>query len=221
LVPWKIGKSNSQGIITDYVAVDWTSKISGIHDTNSGNWFVDSLIHLFIPAGTGTSQPVGFKVYETHATNSNGTDCTSNCDLLHWSDPVEITINASGGGAQTNTYDPSVFLIGGVYYMWLTHEVDHIIYLASASSLLGPYTVIKSSSTFGWATNYEGPKMFSTGATSWRLTLEQAVTPSAGDYHAMYYSDCDALDISACTWTALKLWHEDQLYRHGTVVKNF
>jgi len=140
------------------------------------------------------------QVYETHALNPGFTS---------WSDPVLITINES------NIYDPAVWLIDGTYYMWLSNQSTRYVELARASSLLGPYTMIETGDWAGWGNNFEGPTMYATSPTSWNLAMEQIFT---GNVHAMYYSSCNALDITVCTWSALQPWHEDQLYRHGSVL---
>jgi hypothetical protein len=197
LIPWYIGLADNTGNISTIATIDWTSKISGVTVCYSGEWFQESngTVHLFVPCN--------FAIYETHATNDA---------LTTWSDPQAITVNES------DIYDSKVWLIGSTYYMWLSNQDSHYVELASGSNLLGPYTMQKTGDWAGWGTPKEGPTMYSTGPASWRLAIEDI--SGDGDTHQMYYSDCNTLDLLACTWTGLQPWTEDHLYRHGSVIKN-
>lgn len=216
LVPWLIGKSDTNGIVSTITTIDWTS--SGFKICDSGGWFQEASgeIHLFVPCSTGAVGSENYAIFESHALTSGGSICTSTCDLLHWSAPVAISVS------DTNIYDPQPLLIGTTYYMWLTNHTVRNVELASASTLLGPYTVALSPGFAGWSiTNFlEGPNMYSAGATSWKLAVEH-YDSSKSDNHQMYYSRCNTLDPTACTWTALTPWTEDFLYRNGNIVKNF
>jgi hypothetical protein len=220
---WKMAKANTSGVVSDLFTVDWASQITGLFSVFSGTWYIDggdasactatpSLCHLFIPASiTDTSH---FIVYETHAINWPPTVASD------FSAPVAITVNES------NIYDPAVWKIGSTYFMWFTlgtGSTDHYINLASSSSLLGPYTTIYAGNALGFGALHEGATMYSTGTTSWRIAVEDiAPCYSIGTCasNQMYYSDCNTLDISVCTWTALQPWHEDSRYRHGSIIKN-
>ncbi len=223
ITTWKIGQSASSGVISDIVTVDWAPKISGLYSVFSGTWFIEggngdicstmpTKCHLFIPASiTDISH---FSVYETHAINWPPTVASD------FSDPVSISLD------EGDTYDPQVTLIGSTYFMWFTLGTgsnEHWINLASSSSLLGPYTTIYASNSLGWGNRKEGPIMYSTGATSWRLAIEDidpCYTAGSCKNNQIKYSDCNTLDISVCTWTALQSWTEDIRYRHGSIIKN-
>jgi len=210
LVPWLIGKANTSGVVSTIATIDWTS--SGFHICDSGEWFQEAngTVHLFVPCSLTSTPSEVYAIYETHAVTAGGATCLSGCDFLHWSAPAAISVN------ETNVYDPKVWLIGSTYYMWLSNHTTRTIDLASSSSLLGPYTIQRSGDWAGWGTFLEGPTMYSTGPTSWRLAVEKYDSS-----HQMFYSDCSTLDLLSCTWTALQPWHEDMLYRHGSIIKNF
>ena len=209
IVPWKIGKAASNGIISTVATIDWTAKIAGVTSCNSGSWFTESggAIHLFVPCGTNATVPIGFQIYETHPLDAT---------FLTWSDPVLVTVNTSGGPVQTDIYDPVVELVGSTYFMWLSHEDDRYIELASSTNLLGPYTMVKTGDWAGWGNNMEGPTLYQPGgAGTWRLAMEHFQSNPA---HQMYYSDCNTADFTVCTWTAKQPWVEDQKYRHGSII---
>lgn len=214
LVPWLIGKSDATGRVSTIATIDWSS--SGFSICDSGQWFreTDGTVHLFVPCSATPAGSESYAIYETHAVTSGGTTCLSGCDFLHWSSPVAISVN------ETNIYDPKLWLIGSTYYMWVTNHTLREVELASATSLMGPYTMQRTGNWAGWGDWIEGPTMYSTGPISWRLALEH-YNSSLPDFHQMYYSDCNTLDLLACTWTALQPWVEDFKYRHGSVLSNF
>lgn len=203
IVPFNIGLANSAGTITTIATIDWTAQLPGVNTCYSGGWLEDAgnVVHLFIPCSIGDLEH--FSIYETHATDTT---------LVNWSYPSLISIN------EANVYDSQVFLIGSTYYMWLSSQTTHFVELASASALLGPYTMQKTGDWAGWGSPKEGPTMYSTGPTSWRLAIEDI--SGGATAHQMYYSDCNTLDLLACTWTSLTPWTEDHLYRHGSILKN-
>lgn len=202
LYDWLIGLSDSTGLITTIATIDWSSQISGLKACYSGEWFQEAsgTVHLFVPCSGGNSIN-NMAIYETHALDTT---------LTTWSNPAAVTVNES------NIYDPKVWLIDGTYYMWLSNQSTRYVELATASTLLGPYTMQLTGNWAGWGNNKEGPTMYSTGPSTWRLAVESIFsTPN----HVMYYSDCNKLDLLSCTWTALQPWTEDHNYRHGSVLK--
>ena len=218
ITTWAIGQSNSTEVVNTIATIDWAPKIPGLFNVGAGKWYVEGgVYHLFIPGSiTDSDHP---SVYETHAlVSAGGATCTTPaCPFTFWSDPVSITVDSA------NIYDPAVWKIGSTYYMWFTFgtaSTDHWIYLASASTLLGPYTTIKSGDWAGWGNRKEGPTMYSTGPTSWRLAVEDinSCFVSSCGLNPMKYSDCNTLDITACTWTSLQPWVEPFNFRHGSVL---
>lgn len=206
IIPWRIGKADSSGVVSTIATIDWTAKITGVTTCFSGMWYEEGgTIHLFVPCGTNAGMPAGSAIYETHALDGT---------LTSWSDPVAITID------RTNIYDPKVFKVGSTYYMWLSHEDDKCIELASSNTLLGPYTMQRTGDWAGWGcTNTEGPTLYHVANEStWRIAIEHFQGPNP---YTMWYSDCDNVDFLSCTWTAKKMWAADKKYRHGSIVKNW
>ena len=198
---WFIGLSDSTGLVSTIATIDWSPKIASLTACFSGQWIEEAgVIHLFIPCSSSGIN--NMQIYETHATNAG---------LTTWSDPVSVSVNES------NIYDPKVWHIGSTYFMWLSNQTTRYVELATASTLLGPYTMQLTGNWAGWGNNKEGPTMYSTGPTSWRLAVESIFSVPN---HVMYYSDCNTLDLLACTWSALSPWTEDQKYRHGSVLVN-
>jgi len=225
-IPWIIGTHNSSGVVSTIATINWTGKISGISATNSGEWFVESdgSVHLIIPAGPNSpSNPVGFQMYETHGLQTaGGATCVTasvSCPMTFWSDPVFVEVKNIGGASdRTDIYDPKPWKVGSTYYLWMTHEDDRCIELASASTLLGPYTMQRVGDWAGWGCNWEGPTLYRpTGAGSWRIALESLDNNPAGA-HIIHYSDCNNNDFLTCTWTSMQRWSEDIDYRHGSIV---
>ena len=217
LTPWLIGLANSSGIVSTIKTIDWTGLIGITGPCFSGSWIYDSgTLYAFVPCSNANSDVSGFDIYWA-TVNLSGSVATVSTPTL-----LSLT---NGGTPYHNIYDPKPWKIGSKYYLWMTKylsSTDGEVELASASSVTGPYAMVKTGDWAGWHAalgRFEGPTMYSTGATSWRLAMEAiGGTPPA---QVMYYSDCNTLDITACVWTAPQPWHEDQKYRHGSVVKNF
>jgi hypothetical protein len=140
-------------------------------------------------------------MYETHALNSN---------LTLWSDPVSVSVN------ETNVYDPKMFKIGSTYYMWLANQTTRYVEYASSANLLGPYTMQQTGNWAGWGNWREGAMLYQPTPSSWRAGLED-ISAGAGR-HVVSYSDCNNADFTLCVWTPLQPWHEDQKYRHGSIL---
>ncbi len=223
-LPWLVGLSDSTGVVTTIATIDWAGKIVNAAQSNSGEWFVetDGSVHVFVPIGTSLGSPAGFQMYESHALETNGgaTCVTASvaCPLTFWSDPVFVQVHNIGGtGTRTDIYDPKVYKIGSTYYMWMTHEDDRYIELATSSTLLGPYTLVRAGDWAGWGTMHEGPTLYRpNGAGSWRIAMEPIITNPLN--HKMQYSDCNNDDFLSCTWTALQRWNEAVELRHGSIV---
>jgi hypothetical protein len=206
---WYVGSGNpTTGAVTTIATISWSSAVVGCASVFVGEWFVDDsgVAHLFIPVSN--SGLTNFLIYETHPTNAA---------LTSWSNPVNVSL-----GAAVNYYDPKVFEIGSTFYMWLSDNATSTYYpvVATASTLLGPYTIILSGNWAGWGGNLEGPTLYHTNhASTWTIALEtihNQTTPS----HEQFYATCNTLAFDACTWSGKTQMTEDLLYRHGNIVRN-
>jgi len=200
---WQIGQVTPDGTVTTIATIDWASKISGVDSCFSGGPILDAGVqYIMIPCSIGDWHHS--LAYLTHMVGG---------DPTQWSDPQLVTTDLT-----TGSYDFKPRKIGAYYYMWSSREggaggLD----LSKASSLAGPYTAVTPSSIRAFPSlNIEGPTMFSTGPSSWRLIFEQLQTASPG--HKLWYSDCNTFYPDACTWTAPAAVVEDQLYRHGSII---
>jgi len=217
---WYIGKADATTqIITTTLTMDWTSSISGLKACLSGRWFMDdgdTYPRVIVPCTT-TDNPPGqtYQMYESHATAADWSTNTAS-----WSAPVQLTVTG-----KTNIYDPKIWHIGSTYYMWYTAiPTGFCIELATASSLTGTYTPVKTGNWAGWglsssvgACSLEGPTMFYTGS-GWTLQMEinQDTGTSATGYK-FYYATCDGTNPATCTWSGRTLTTEEMLLRHGDV----
>jgi hypothetical protein len=212
-IPLYIGIMNSAtNVVTTVATLNWSSNISGLNTCFAGEWFVDSdkSLHLTVPCTTDGTLATGWKSYETHPLNST---------LTAWSAPVDMQM------AGVQMYDTTVKKIGAKYLALVTElngtntsNYMQRIEMEQASTLLGPYTQIKSGDWAGWSAlfgKHEGPNIYQLSNGNWRLQFEQ-LTDILHDQ--MYYSDCNTYDFSLCTWTTPIAWTEDRYYRHGTVV---
>lgn len=201
---WWIGLADSTGAVTIQATIDWSSKITSLTSCYVGGWLVPddgTLPHLFIPCSAVDHSH--FKIYETQALTSA---------LTTWSDPVLVL-------ATGNYQDPKPFLIGTTYYLWLATEATHQIQLATATTLLGPYTVITSGDWAGWGSNIEGPTMFrNSTASGWTMALESILNRDTPN-HKMYNTTCNNVKPDLCTWSALTPWSKDMLLRHGSIIR--
>jgi hypothetical protein len=227
---WKIGtRNNSTGVVTDTLTVDWASAIPGLYSVFSGTWYVEggngnvcsatpTKCHLFIPASITDASH--FSIYETHATS--WPPATS----ADFSAPVAITVDES------NIYDSAVWYISpsstGPCFMLFTHGTSggaHFVSLAESKTIrslacLGPYTTIYGDGAL-FPANHEGPTLYATSATTWRLAAEDISAVYLGigtpQFDMIYYRDCNVYDVAVCIWGPMQLWTEDTFYRHGWV----
>jgi Glycosyl hydrolases family 43 len=162
-------------------------------------WFVDAdaSVHVLISltADTGAT-PGGFQIYEMHPTTA---------DLAGaYSAPVAITITG-----QSNQIDPYVVLRGGTYYLWYKNETTKYVEYASASTLTGTYTLVKSGDWAGWG-HVEAPCVFAIPG-GWRIFVCDYTTTKQINYS-------DSVDTWA-TWSARTQIGTPVLATHGTVIQ--
>ncbi len=199
---WYIGQVDGAGTVTTIATINWAGNLPGLYSCFSGGPILLSGVwHIIVPCSL--NDRYHSLAYETHMVGD---------DPTQWSAPVLITTNGIG----TGSYDYKPFLIGSTYYMWSTRVEAGSIDISTATTLLGPYTAATPASVTAFGIDIEGPTMVSTGATSWRISFEQLL--SGTPKHKMWYSDCNTLDPTACTWTARTAWSEDLLYRHGSII---
>ncbi len=213
---WYIGTADANGNITTTLTMDWSSHITGLFATFSGMFFMDegdTYPRLIVPCSISNVNQM--QIYESHATAADWMSNTAS-----WSAPVLITVTS-----RSNIYDPKLWKIGSTYYMWMTNQgAGFCIELATASTLTGPYTVVKSGDWAGWgisgggnSCNLEAPTMFYTGS-GWTLAMEMNRAVTVPNYQ-IFNATCNTLDPTACTWSSRAAWAEDLLYRHGSVIR--
>ncbi len=172
-------------------------------------WFVDddASVHIFVALGDNPNE-LSFVIGEKHPTNAA---------MTSWSAAQIITINGYTQGAPI---DPFVIKKAGTYYLFFkSNRYDDLgnpssmkILLASASTLLGPYTLIRSGDWAGWGFA-EGASLQQMSDGSWWAWMDKTGFGfSPGD---MYYS------ISTddwATWTTPVICASNVTQiKHGTV----
>jgi len=166
-------------------------------------WFLDvDGPHILVAVST-VVQPVGpFSIYELHPTSP---------DFSTWSQPVAVSIPAE----TVNAIDPYMVKIGSTYYLWyvtFNGNVSEYIQYGSASSLTGPFTLIKTGNWAGWVgsdSGVEGPCLIHL-SDRWRMYLDQRGI----DNGQFQYSD--SFD-SWATWTTKQPIQTGTQAKHGTV----
>jgi hypothetical protein len=180
--------------------------IPNIACTFAGEWFVENngTPHLFVPCSNSTN--TAFSVYETHPLNNT---------LTSWSSP--ILVSTTGGG--TNPYDPKLFLVGTTYYMFLANTTNRCVELFTSTSLMGPYTAIKTGDWAGWGSPIEGFTMFRHGV-GWRAIFTSYSLFDPGEnQERMYYTDCSTMFPDTGTWSTPVMITSDLQYNHGNVLR--
>lgn len=128
-----------------------------------GTAYYDTSIHVtFAADSTGHN----LQIYEVHPTAA---------DMSTWSIPV--LIYAQANCSLGNCIDPFLLSYSGTFYLWYINwgggfNNTYVEY-ATASSLTGTYTAVKTGDWAGWGVNSEGPALILDGST-WYLYLDQS-----------------------------------------------
>lgn len=169
-----IGLAESNGVgqaFTFVQNIDCTA-VTGIVACYAPTWFIDDdlSIHIVVAIATVPFGPTSgnFQIYELHPTNP--------ADLsAAWSNPLLLTSISIGGVA--SIIDPFMVKKKGTYYLWfrsvnIAANSENDICYASASSLTGTYTVVKSGDWAGWGNYKEAPILMERLDGSWVIYFD-------------------------------------------------
>jgi hypothetical protein len=171
-----------------------------VHNPDGSMWRdTNGTPHVLVAVSSNESGDVGFAFYEVHPTSA---------DFSQWSTPIAIAT----GSLPNNTIDNYVVVVGETFYLFYKNETTKYIELATASELLGPYTVIQSGDWAGWGSFMEGASVISISPNTWRIYLDNQ---GAG----IYYSESTS-GLNTTAWSAKALINGPFTMQHGTVVFN-
>ena len=146
-----------------------TIDLSSIGDSSMRVWSPefftddDGSIHIVVSCNDnyGSEPEDDFKIYLLSAEAD---------DLSAWSEP-QLIFDAFPA------IDPCLFKENGTYYLWYKNEASgqKVIEVASASSIDGTYTRIKSGDWAGWGNGLEGPTILKRGPGDYLLYVDAYV----------------------------------------------
>jgi hypothetical protein len=202
------------GLATDHIGlamsedrVSWTL-LEGVHPNIPGmvrywapEWFIDPLdgsVHLLVSSNPDVGSYTNFQTYELHPLNA---------ELTEWSEAEKIAITG-----ESNVIDPYLVYKNGVYYLWYKNQTTTYICLATSSTLLGPYTPIKTGNWMGFGNLIEGMCVVDLG-DRWRLTFDRYQNSTV--LGQLFQSDSfDNFE----TWTPPIPMFADIQLKHATII---
>ena len=157
-------------------------------------WFIDSDgPHIIFTIRLNTQE---YDLYEVHPIGDiNGA----------WSQPVRLTFTSE----THKTNDNSILKVQGTYYLFYQETDTANIEMATASALIGPWTIIKTGDWAGWGGGYEGPSVISLPHGGYRIYISKSSPVAPVSY---YYSDSSDL----LTWSAIQPLDQQVNMQHGT-----
>ncbi len=193
-----IGFARSSDRLNWTFLYDYTVPISGLARTWAPEWFVDAngSVNIILSASTFSGGEYTFRPHLLTATNSA---------LTAWSAPRVMS------GLSPNYIDTFVVRVGSTYHAFAKNETTKYIEYATASSLVGPYTLQRTGNWAGWGGGREGPALIPLDNGGWRIFYDGYTT---GQY---FYSD--SYDTFATWSTPTQLPGLTGFVRHLTVLK--
>ena len=192
-----IGFARSTDRVNWTFLYNYTIPISGLTRTWAPEWFIDTdgSVNVIVSLTTA-STATAFTPYKITATNSA---------LTTWSAPTQLA------GIGPNNIDTFIVKTGSTYHAFTKNETTKYIEYATASSLTGPYTILKTGDWAGFGSWVEGPALVKLDNGGWRIYYDGY---SAGKY---WYSD--SYDNFATWSTPTELPGLTGFVRHLTVLK--
>ena len=171
-------------------------------------WIIDpngsglASVHVFLTVSTTGSSPGAFQVYEIHPTAA---------DFSTWSNAQPITVTGV-----SSLIDVFPIYRSGTYYLWYKLQDGSCnIQYASSSTLLGPYTNVKTGNWAGFTNSgcVEGPALILKPNGTWRLFLDLDQNQICSG-QINYSESAD----NWATWTAIAPINTPSQAKHGTVL---
>ncbi|MFI7294647.1 glycoside hydrolase family 43 protein [Streptomyces sp. NPDC050121] len=192
-----IGFARSTDRVNWTFLYNYTIPISGLTRTWAPEWFIDTdgSVNVIVSLTTA-STATAFTPYKITATNSA---------LTAWSAPTQLV------GIGPNNIDTFVVKVGSTYHAFTKNETTKYIEYATASSLTGPYTILKTGDWAGFGSWVEGPALVQLDNGGWRLYFD--------GYRDGKYWYSDSYDNFA-TWSPrTEVPGLSGFIRHATVLK--
>ncbi|MFF3737131.1 glycoside hydrolase family 43 protein [Streptomyces sp. NPDC002566] len=192
-----IGFARSTDRVNWTFLYDYTIPISGLTRTWAPEWFIDTdgSVNVIVSLTTA-STATHFTAYKITATNSA---------LTAWSAPTQLA------GIGPNNIDTFVVRVGSTYHAFTKNETTKYIEYATASSLTGPYTILKTGDWAGFGSWVEGPALVQLDNGGWRIYFD--------GYREGKYWYSDSYDNFATWSTRTEVPGLSGFIRHATVLK--
>ncbi|WP_037683543.1 glycoside hydrolase family 43 protein [Streptomyces griseus] len=192
-----IGFARSTDRVNWTFLYNYTIPISGLTRTWAPEWFIDTdgSVNVIVSLTTA-STATAFTPYKITATNSA---------LTAWSAPTQLA------GIGPNNIDTFVVKVGSTYHAFTKNETTKYIEYATASSLTGPYTILKSGDWAGFGSWVEGPALVQLDNGGWRIYFD--------GYRDGKYWYSDSYDNFATWSTRTEVPALSGFIRHATVLR--
>lgn len=119
-------------------------------------------------------------------------------DYSNWSAPAAVVITS----APTIAYDAYVVKVGSTYSLFFS-DGNKSVELATASDLLGPYTIVGADNWAGWGANFEGVSVVNVSGNTWWAFIEPVLNPPNGQtYKRSISTNVVAGAFLTATWGA-------------------
>jgi hypothetical protein len=214
-----------------HTAANWTSGgipsnnlFDVVYSTNLSNWtwltsvdpgvagetnvwapepFIDSDNSVHAIVAVSTNNYSTFELCEVHPIGGLASGNWSTCNPLTFS-----------GTAPTTWYDAFVLLLNGTYYLFCANQANRYIEYATASALMGPYTVQGTGNWAGWGSGVEGPALLQWPDGTWAIYMDGAPGKGAG-YWMSQSPNWPAAGASS-TWSTPIAVNNSFTMQHGT-----
>lgn len=180
------GVASSPDLVTwtEIATVDLSGASAPNYHCGGPDWFVDDddSVHVIVQGVDDTGASFQFLMVEP-----------DDDSMETWGTPSQVTWTSQ----PTKILDPFIVRIGSTYYLWYKNETTKYIEFATASSLLGPYTVDQSGDWAGWGSDVEGASLTELDDGRWLMICDRY---TAG---GLSWSVSDGPSFSGSSWTPL------------------